>query len=279
MSTRLVIENTENGKGRAFSAAVLARVYARGAWDGGATEQGTHRPALLLLGCAHEEAGAIRANLLEGRKMRLFGDDLTNKGEKLEVLKSERFAIGAQKVDEGTLLLVRHPGLFVFSPGMVDEQVRFVCLPPRALIEKQAASFDLEATRTHLQRCGFDPWSEEEERKRSRGQSRRTTRLVAGIEDSLFPTFAALLVAGVAQRVGFPILTDPLFWAQFAAALFAEGLAHRTPRERCWHPETNLWYAEVGVAESGFYPGAVVAASQAQIGEVLARETALFLRR
>ena len=277
MSTRLVIENTDGGKGRAFSALILARVYARGAWEGGATEQGVHRPAMLLLGCAHEEAGAIRANLLEGRKMRLHGDGVTSKGEKLEILKSERFAIGAQKLDEGTLLLVRHPGLFVYSPGMVDDQVRFVCLPPRALIQAQSHAFNLDATRVHLQRCGFDPWNEEEERQRNWGRSRRSTRLVAGIEDPLFPTFAALLVAGIAQRVGFPILDEPLFWAQFAAALFAEGLAHRAAREH-WHPERYV-YAEVGVVESGFYPGAVVAASQAQIGVVLARETAAFLRR
>lgn len=277
MSTRLVIET--EGKGRSFSALVLARVYAPCVWDAGITERDRHRPAMLLLATMPEEAGAFSANLREGRKMRLYGDGISGRaGEKCEILRSERFAITTQRTDEGTLLLVRHPGLFVFSPGMVADDVRFVCLPPRARILEEAARFDLAATRAHLKRCGFEPWTEEEERRRSWGESKRKTRLVRGLGDPLFPAFAALLVAGVAQRVGFPILDEPLFWAQFAAALFADQIAIRSP-ERCSYDAEREPYAEVGVVESGFYPGAAVKASQEAIGKVLAKETAIFLKR
>jgi hypothetical protein len=275
VTTRLIIET--EGKGRSFSALVLARVYAPCVWDAGIREADRHRPALMLLATMPEEATAFAANLREGRKMKLHGPGFGQKGEPCEVLRSERFAIAPQRTAEGTLLLVRHPGLFVFSPGMVGEAVRFVCLPPRARVAQEAARFDLAAARAHLDRCGFEPWSEEEERRQSWDSSRRKTRLVHGIADPLFPAFAALLVAGVAQRVSFPILDEPLFWAQVAAALLADGLAVRSP-ERCWDPE-RAPYAEVGVTDSGFYPGAAVYASQAAIGAVLARETAVFLKR
>jgi hypothetical protein len=276
MSTRLIVET--EGKGRSFSALVLARVYAPCAWEAGLRERDRHRPAMMLLAAMPEEAGALTANLREGRKMRLHGDGLSSRdGEKCEILRSERFTITPQRTDEGTLLLVRHPGLFTYSPGMVAEDVRFVCLPPVARLRQEAARFDGAAMRRHLKRCGFAPWDEEEERRRTYGQSKSKARLVHGLDDPLFPTFAALLVAGVAQRVGFPILDEPLFWAQFAAALLADGLAHRAP-ERCYDPEIRP-YAEVGVADCGFYPGAAVAATQKQIGELLARETSSFLRR
>lgn len=274
MTTRLVIET--EGKGRSFSALVLCRVYAPVAWEGAITERDRHRPAMILLGCASEEAGALRANLAEGRKMRLFGEGMDSKGEKLEILRSERFSVATQRTDEGTLLLVRHPDLFLFSPGMVDGSIRFVCLPSAARLRQEAAGFDVARTQAHLERCGFLPWSEELEKAQSWG-NHKGVRLVRGLADPLFPAFAALLVAGVAQRTGKPILDDPLFWAQFAAALLAGGLARRTP-ERGWDPEMQP-YAEVGAVESGFYPGAAVSADEEQIGEVLARETASFLRR
>lgn len=275
MTTRLVIE-TEGAKGRSFSALALTRVYAPCVWETGIREHGRHRPALMLLAAAAEEAGAVVANLREGRKMRLFGSGVDQKGEPCDVLRSERFSITTQRTDEGTLILVRHPEIFTFSPGLVGDDVRFVCLPPWRRIEEEARRFDLAATQTHLQRCGFEPWSEEEQQRRSWGRSKATTRLVPDIESAHFPAFAALLVAGVAQRVGYPILDDPLFWAQFAAALLAEGLAFRSP-ERTYGEEIAE-YAEVGAAESGYFPGAAVAASQAAIGAVLARETATFLR-
>lgn len=275
MTTKLVIET--EGKGRSFSALVLCRVYAPVVWDAGLRERDRHRPALLLLATANEEAGAFRANLLEGRKMRLEGGDIGSKGEKCEVLRSERFAITPQKTPEGTLLLVRHPGLFAFSPGMVDGTARFVCLPPMARIQAEAARFDLDATRRHLDRCGFLPWSEEIQKDQAWGRLPRGTRVVAGLADPLFPAFAALLVAGVSQRTGFPILDAPLFWAQFAAALIERGLAHRHP-PRSYEPEMQP-YAEVGAVESGYYPGAAVNATQTEIGEILAAETASFLRR
>ena len=271
MTDRLVIES--EGKGRSFSALVLARVYAPCAWEAGIRERDRHRPAMLLLGCADEEAGALRANLLEGRKMRLHGERFGHKGEPCEILRSERFAIGVQKTEAGTLLLVRHPALFVFSPGLVSDDVRFVCLPPRRLLDAQASQFGLAATRDHLAACGFEPWTQEREQV---SWHKPVGRLVRGLDDPLFPAFAALLVASVAQRVGFPIVDDPLFWAQLAAALIEAGIAHRCIEKYDFEIAP---YGEAGVVESGFYPGAAVATSQAKIGEVLARETASFLRR
>ncbi len=275
MTIRLVVE-TEEGKGRSFSALVLARVYAPWVWEAGIRETDRHRPAMMLLATMPEEASAFAANLREGRKMRFRGDGMGQKGEPCEVLRSERFAITQQRTEEdGTLLLVRHPDLFTFAPGLIGETARFVCLPPRARIELEARRFDVDATRTHLERCGFEPWSQDECQRRSWGRSKSKTRLVAGIADPLFPAFAALLVAGVAQRVGFPVLHEPLFWAQFAAALFADGHAIRTPEST--HGAETADYAEVGVTDCGFFPGAAVNASQADIGKVLARETAVFL--
>ena len=274
MTVRLVIET--EGKGRSFSALVLARVYAPCVWDAGIKETDRHRPAMMLLATAPEEAAPFAANIREGRKMRFHGDGMGQKGEPCEVLRSERFTVKPQRTERGTLLSVRHPDLFAFSPGLISDAVRFVCLPPRARIEQEAPRFDVDATRAHLERCGFEPWSQDEEHRRSWGRSESTTRLVAGIADPLFPSFAALLVAGVAQRVGFPILDEPLFWAQAAAALFADGLALRAPG-RTTNAETAA-YAEVGVTDCGYFPGAAVNATRESIGKVLARETATFLQ-
>lgn len=275
MTLRLQIET--EGKGRSFSALVFARVYAARAWEKGRTERGQHRPALLLLGATHEEAGALAANLREGRKMRFFGEGSGHKGELCELLRSERFAVSTQRTEEGALILVRHPDLFSWAPGLVSADVKWVCLPPRQRLVDEARHLDLARTQRHLERCGFVPESEDAERARLFGRVRPGTRLVQGLTDPLFPAFAALFVAGIAQRVRFPILPEPLFWSQLTAALLADGsIAQRSP-ERCWDPETAA-YAEKGVVESGYYPGAAVSASQEAIGEVLARETSLFLR-
>lgn len=277
VTTRLVIETTATGKGRSFSALVLARVYASAAWSSGCRERGQHRPALLLLGCADNEVGAIRANIQEGRKMRLHGPSLNrDKGEACEILKSEHFAISSQRTDAGTLLLVRHPELFLWQPGLVSDEVRFVCLPSRAALAAESARFDGAATLRHLARCGYEPWTQDREDREN--SCRRTgARLVDGLDDPLFPTFSALLVAGIAQRMSFPILGEPLFWAQLTAALLHHGLVRRHDGSRYAHEIAP--YAEVGTTDCGYYPGACVSASQAQIGEVLAAETASFIRR
>ena len=273
VTLRLQIET--EGKGRSFSALVLARVYAGCAWGAGRTEYGRHRPALMLLGASPEEASAVAANIREGRKMKLYGDGASSKGDPCEVLKSERFAISQQRTEEGTLLLVRHPDLFSWSPGLVSESVQWVCLPSRADLAEQASRFDPVRTQAHLARLGFSPWTEEMEQAKARGR-KKDARLVHGLADPLFPAFAAMLVAGIAQRVRFPIVDDPLFWAQLTAALLDRKLVHRAS-SHSYHPETDS-YGESGVVESGYYPGAAMSTSQTEIGEVLARETSVFLR-
>ena len=174
VTLRLQIET--EGKGRRFSALVLARVYAGCAWGAGRTEYGRHRPALMLLGASPEEASAVAANIREGRKMKLYGDGASSKGDPCEVLKSERFAISQQRTEEGTLLLVRHPDLFSWSPGLVSESVQWVCLPSRADLAEQASRFDPVRTQAHLARLGFSPWTEEMEQAKARGQEGRSAR-------------------------------------------------------------------------------------------------------
>jgi hypothetical protein len=275
---RLVVQTDDKGKGRSFSALVLARVYAPCVWDAGTRERNKHRPVMMLLAAMPEEAGAVAANIREGRKMRFLGGSFSSKGETCEVLRSERFAVATQKTTEGgTLLLVRHPTLFSYSPGMIDELVRYVCLPPLARLRTEAGQFDLEATRGHLERHGFLPWTEEAFRAVNWGRFTGPARLAPGIDHALFPAFAAFLVAGLAQRVSYPILPEPLFWAQLTAAMLAKEYAMReTERHPASNPETRS-YAEVDVVDCGFFPGAAVRATQGQIGELLAEETRHFL--
>lgn len=265
MSVRLVVET--EGKGRSFSALVVSRVYAGAAWPDGLTGHGgAHRPVMAVLATTPGEASPLAANLREGRKLRLFGDGMTSKGEKCEFMKSAGYSISTQRCDAGEVLLVRLGDVFAFSPGLLEESVSFVCLPPRARLVEEARRFDNAYAVQIATAMGRLPVKYESE-----PHTKITTA-----DRPVLGALAALVVAQLAQRVRFPIVGEPAFWTRLFCAMLRDGMARRSTPTGTGQTAN---YHEIGVAEIGFHPGVCVSTSQAAIGELLERETRAFLSR
>ncbi|WP_437831424.1 hypothetical protein [Sorangium sp. So ce1153] len=110
----LTIETGE-GKGRSFSAAVLAYATASALWDGGAAE--TTRPVFLQLACSEAEARPVLANLQAGRKAVMHGEGCLSKGDRVELLRSAGYVFRAQRFAEGVILTAYLHELFRLLDG------------------------------------------------------------------------------------------------------------------------------------------------------------------
>lgn len=261
----LTIETFDGGKGRSFSASVLAYATASGLWEGGSAEN--IRPVFLQLACSEAEARPVLANLQAGRKATMRGEDCASKGDRVELLKSVGYVFRQQRFAEGVILTAYLHELFVFDPGLVDgDGVRFVLMPPRARLEAEAARFDRRAVEAHVRRLGYkteDP------------------RLWCHLAP-----MAALFCAALARRSPLPIPPDPRFWAQLYCAALATGLASWGISTRYSNPEPGtfgeagaLGFREIDTVAVGLAPGVACRVSHARLEELLAEQVVLFERR
>jgi hypothetical protein len=258
----LTIETGEGGKGRSFSATVLAYATASALWDGGAAE--AIRPVFLQLACSEAEARPVLANLQAGRKATMRGEDCVSKGDRVELLKSVGYVHRQQRFAEGVILTAYLHELFVFDPGLVDAtSVKFVLMPPRARLEAEAARFDRRAVEAHVRRLGC------------KSEDARLWCWLAPM--------GALFCAALARRSPLPIPPDPRFWAQLYCAALAAGIASWGISTRYGNPDRGtfgeagaLGFREVDTAAVGLAPGVACWVSHERLEEILAEQVVLF---
>ncbi len=182
MLGEIYIERAREGKGRTFSANLLAYVTADSLWSGGTTDVNAIRPVWMTFACSPGEARAFMANLQAGKKA-IIGDQKNwsrKKAPCIELLRSADYVYQQQRFAEGTVVTVYLQSLFVLDPGMVDPQagIRFVILPPMAGDE--------------VEECLEDKPSEADLRT----------------IDRLAPIFASF----VDRRSRAPLIPDPMFY-------------------------------------------------------------------
>jgi hypothetical protein len=198
---------TGKGKGRSFRASVFAYATAPALFDLAAGADDL-RPILLMAAASEEESRAVLENLRAGNRALLSGPHLNTGGSPLELMRSAGYAFALQRAPEGTLLTAYLPGLFDFSPGLLDaEGVRFVLLPARAdLDEVPVSEADVAAVAQHVDRL-------------DEATPPATREMCA---------MATMWAAYLDQRSELPIPPQTDFRAQLFVAALARGLASKS---------------------------------------------------
>jgi hypothetical protein len=158
-------KGNRKGKGREFSAELLAYVKADTFWSGGQTDTDNNRPIWAMLGGTEQELRSFIANIQMGQRAALPVKDYSRSAPtRFEWLKSGGYRYLWQKVsgltnhpatsttlsgadidtDAGdnradlALVTIYQPELFRLDPGMIDSQeCCFVMLPPFWWVEQQ----------------------------------------------------------------------------------------------------------------------------------------------
>lgn len=240
----VVIQPKEDGKGRSFSATLVAYVTADRLWGGAATSDNM-RPVYLAFAGTDTELRPFVANLRLGRKA-----ECGYKGrEKYEVLKSAGFQCSWQRTPVGSLVTLFAPDLFCLDPGMVDPKgVTFCILPARGWLRPADAPV---------------PACVPEEHRAD----------VLGL--------AALFIAYLDRRTRCPLIPDPRFYVQVLAAALDEGFASfskSTTWERQWGRNDST-FLEIDTADVGLAPGLTFCSSHEQLETFLAEQVKTFFSK
>lgn len=260
----IFIEPKEGSKGRTFRATALAVVRAQ-IWPG--SDGGDWRPAWAMLAVSEGEIRPFMANLLGGRKAKIYPDTAgsRNRSNHFEILKSAGYETTYQREPEGVVATVYLPDLFAIDPGMVDsEGASFIVLPSRAWAAEQ--TIDDVSIREHLKKLPKD---------------RHGDRPICDEIKRHFPVISYLFAAYLDRRTRAPLLADGRFFAQVLLAFLVDGLAgvSKPPGSapRCLG-ESAFCYSEIGTADVGLLPGIVCSAKHAAIEAILAREIETFFK-
>lgn len=237
---KLVIQQQKEGKGRAFTATLVACVEAREILPRG---NDAVRPIFLSLVGSDSELRPFVANLRTGKKA-----EHGYKGrERYEILKSAGYQCAWQRTSKGTLATLFAPDLFCLDPGMVDPKgVVFCLLPARSWLRP----LDVPV-----------PDCVPEERMAD----------VLGL--------APLFVAYLDRRTRCPLIPDPRFYVQILAHALDQGLARfsRTAASRygqSWGESS--YYEEAGTEDLGLAPGLFFHAGHDVLEQFLADEVKAF---
>jgi hypothetical protein len=261
---RITIAPPTEGKGRSFSATLLASVEADLLWPGGHTAGETIRPVWAMFAGSDQEMKAFVANLTMGRKATMPRDGYYRRGkeERMEFLKSARYQQFAQRMPEGTVVTVYLQDLFQIDPGMVDpDGIRFILLPTQEWDSEQ--KIDHRPLYEHVVQCGYS----------------LTEEFIA----DLAPT-SYLFAAYVDRRTRCPLVADPKFYMQLMLACLQNGLAtFAAPRDAYYNDKLgfgvhqNKMYVEYETSDVGLRPGIAFNSDHMQFEELLAEQAALFL--
>ncbi len=218
----LTIEPKTEGKGRSFSATLVACVEARDVVPRG---NDTIRPVFMALAGTDQELRPFVANLRTGKKAEVSTG--YRRGDKYEILKSAGYQCTWQRTPKGTVVTLFAPDLFCLDPGMVDPKgVTFCMLPSRAW---------LKPLDVPVPKC-----------------------VPADRADDV-RSLAALFVAYLDRRTRCPLVPDPRFYVNVLAGALDEGLAtfSRTDAHRYQHAwgESSGRYDEEGTEHLGMAPG------------------------
>ncbi len=215
----VIIAPQVEGKGRSFSAIMLACVEADGLWTAGRTATDVTRPVWAMFAGSDAELRTFAANLQTGRKAQ-FGKDggfHSKRDEKIEFLKSAGYQYTWQRETEGSLLTAFLPDLFRLDPGMVDPTgATFVCLPTAEWLAAQ--KLDTRPLVAHVKRLGEIPLSDEQ------------------LTDMC--PLAFLFCAYLDRRTRCPLLSDGRFYLQLLIACLNEGLASFPLESAYWGDRT-----------------------------------------
>lgn len=233
----ITIQPQQEGKGRSFSAMLVATVEA------GAIARGNDpvRPVLMAVASTENELRPFVANLRTGKK----AEESRRRGQKYEILKSAGYQCAWQRTPKGSLATLFAPDLFCLDPGMVDPAgVRFVMLAARSWLRPVDAPLP--------------------------------TFVPAERHDDVL-ALAPLFMAYLDRRTRCPLIPDPRFYVNvFAGALdqglatFAATLSYRSQ----WGESTG--YAEEGTADLGYAPGVYFRASHEALETFLADQVRAF---
>jgi len=280
LGRRLQIVSGEKGKGRSFTAEVLAMASAN-VWDKHESNATKERPAFVMLACQQEEALPVLANLRAGHGAFLSGEGVYGKGVAFETLKSSRYRWGSQRIalprGQGAVVLTgRVPGVTLVDPGPQDPaaDVNFLIVPPRARLEQETArlparemlEYGAALLRPQLFRDGGERWN-------------RAEVPVDGPLWRFMPAMALWFCACLDRRTGVPILPDPLFQVRlYLAALYA-GLASWSKHDGQSNYGSDVrfgrrgvYLSEWGYAGSGLAPGVACSTSQERLRGLLVQE-------
>jgi hypothetical protein len=274
----LRIETQKEGKGRVFSASLLAYATADALWEGGQTNTDGIRPVFLMFAASEGEVRPFTANLRLGRKA-TFEERSSysrRRGPYFELLKSANYTVSTQRFKEGSVVTAYLPELFVLDPGMVDPKgVSFVLLPSKEWCNAQ--NLDTASMVQHMAKLKRINFESESSRSYSvEWPDLATTESLARIA----PLFAAYLD----RRSRAPLLQDARFHLQVLVSFLKGGLASMTTADRTYYGadrfgrSNRLGYEEDGAELVGLVPGLAVLADHIQVESVLAEEVTTFLK-
>ena len=246
----------KDGKGRSFSATMLAYVTANTLWDAGSNGGDTVRPVWMMLGGSENELRPFVANIQMGRKAEIPKAYSRRGAERFEVLKSAKFQTVWQRTPVGSVVTLFAPDIFRLDPGMVDPKgVEFCVLPDvRWLSDVQV---DPKA------RAYLDTMNVPQDRK----------------EELL--KVAPLFIAYLDRRTRCPMVPDQRFYVQILCAALQEGLASWSKNDNYYRHSVEWGYHPKGFQEwdtdtVGLAPGVVFQASHETLEKFLAIQVKLY---
>lgn len=262
----LVIQPAKEGKGRSFTATLVAYVQADVLWDGGAAATETKRPIWMMLAGTDNELRPFVANLRLGRKAEATSKTgFSRNPDRFEVLKSSGFHTSWQRTPLGSVVVIYAPELFQMDPGMVDPKgVGFCLLPARSWLNSIAVE---GSTRAYLNNLKFQIPEDK-------------------VEDLL--RTAPIFIGYLDRRTRCPLIPDPRFYVQVLAAAMDQGLASwgRDPNRYYNHYDNRPFgsrgyhgFFEEGVAEANLAPGIVLKSSHEELEKFLAEQVRLYFDR
>jgi len=278
--TDVRIEPKVAGKGRTFCATYLASASADMLWEGGETDTGDiERPVFAVFAGSDAELRPFVANLMLGRRGLVGDNGYSRRAKKgFEFLKSAGFRYLWQREQEGSVVTVYLPELFLMDPGMVDPKAaKFVLLPSASWAARQeidAAPIVKHARRLEIvKRVNKAPNVFEGSREDFK-EVLPDDKLAA-----LVPT-AYLFAAFLDRRTRAPLLADGRFYLQVMLACLNEGLASWSPTKDWGDPlfgeHKALAFAEYGTTDAGYLPGLAFMAEHEELEALLAREVTTY---
>lgn len=262
MREMTVLRENDTGKGRRFSASLLAAVHApKLVGEAGSGK----RPVFAAFGGSEDELRPFLANARAGKRLGFADRGYYRRGgDFIEFQRSLAYEQAWQREPEGSIATLFLPDLFAADPGMVDpERVEFCCMPPARWLAAQSA--DLAA----VARDGLALAAVENLRRRNYPEVDEVVRRLAPIATA----FAVYLD----RRTRAPIYADSRLYMRLLVAMLGAGLASLPSNSpgRVW---ANWgWFEVEGVEDLGYASPVLVMASQQDVEALVVEETVAFL--
>lgn len=255
----LVIQPKEEGKGRAFTATLLAYVMADSLWARSSAD--STRPIYMMFGGTENELRPFVANIQLGRKAEFTTNRYSRSSEKFEVLKSAGFQTVWQRTSHGATVTIFLPELFQLDPGMVDPTgVKFVILPEKKWLKEVQVD---DRTRAYLAPLATKATAEQIE---------------------LILRLAPLFIAYLDRRTRCPLVNDPRFYVQVLVNALTENLASfGSPETGNYHRpdwgKAGFGFKEIDTEDIGLSPGLAFRSSHETLEAFLAGQVKFFFNR